>query len=69
MPLALVWLSRPIARTRLLRVRDLNPLLGVRFLHYDVERVKGRLAIRENGRCTLGFGEFERTEVLSHART
>jgi hypothetical protein len=52
-----------------LRARDLNPLLGVRFLHYDVERVKGRLAIRENGRCTLGFGEFERTEVLSHART
>lgn len=35
----------------------------------DVERVKGRLAIREDGRCTLGFGELARTEVLSHART
>lgn len=35
----------------------------------DVRRVERRLAIREDGRCTLGFGEPERPEVSSHART
>lgn len=34
----------------------------------DTQRIKGRLAIRENGRCTLGFGELEKSELLSHAR-
>ena len=35
----------------------------------DAQRIEGRLAIRENGRCTLGFSELEKSEVLSHART
>lgn len=34
----------------------------------DAQRIEGRLAIRENGRCTLGFSELERSEVLSNAR-
>ena len=34
----------------------------------DTQRIKGRLAIRENGRCSLGFGELEKSELLSHAR-
>jgi ArsR family transcriptional regulator len=33
----------------------------------DGERVDGRLAIRENGRCTLGFKELEKFEALSDA--
>ena len=35
----------------------------------DAQRIEGRLAIRENGRCTVGFSELEKSEVLSHART
>ena len=34
----------------------------------DAQRIKRRLAMRENGRCTLGFSELEGSEVLSHAR-
>ena len=34
----------------------------------DAQRMKGRLAMRENGHCTLGFSEFEKSEVLNHAR-
>jgi hypothetical protein len=34
----------------------------------DAQRMKGRLAMRENGHCTLGFSELKRSEVLSHAR-
>jgi len=34
----------------------------------DAQRIEERLAMRENGRCTLGFSEFEKSEVLNHAR-
>ena len=34
----------------------------------DARRIEGRLAIRQNGRCTLGFSELEKSELLSHAR-
>jgi ArsR family transcriptional regulator len=37
-------------------------------LRRDAQRIEKRLAIRENGRCTLGFSELEESEVLSHAR-
>ena len=30
----------------------------------DLERIEARLPIREGGRCTRGFGELERPEVL-----
>ena len=33
----------------------------------DAQRAEGRLAIRENGRCTLGFNELEKLPALSHA--
>jgi ArsR family transcriptional regulator len=34
----------------------------------DAERIEGRLAIREDGRCALGFRELEKSEAVSHAR-
>jgi hypothetical protein len=34
----------------------------------DAQRIEERLAMRENGRCTLGFSELEKSEVLNHAR-
>lgn len=33
----------------------------------DIQRIEARLAIRENGRCTLGFSELEKSQALSHA--
>jgi ArsR family transcriptional regulator len=32
-------------------------------LHRDAQRVMRRLAMRENGRCVLGFTELERTQT------
>jgi len=34
----------------------------------DALRIKKRLAMRENGRCTLGFKELEKSEASSYAR-
>jgi ArsR family transcriptional regulator len=35
----------------------------------DAGRIDRRLAMRENGRCTLGFKELEKTEASSYARS
>ena len=35
----------------------------------DAHRIKRRLAIREDGRCTLGFKELEKSAALSYARS
>jgi ArsR family transcriptional regulator len=34
----------------------------------DAKRIERRLAIREDGRCTLGFKELEKSEALGYAR-
>jgi hypothetical protein len=35
----------------------------------DAHRIERRLAIREDGRCTLGFKELEKSDALSYARS
>ena len=34
----------------------------------DAQRIERRLAIRENGRCILGFSELEKSQVWNHAQ-
>jgi ArsR family transcriptional regulator, arsenate/arsenite/antimonite-responsive transcriptional repressor len=45
--------------------KDVGPDPG---LVRDAQRIDRRLAMREDGRCILGFKELEKSEVSSYAR-